>query len=41
MTAESLNLVFGNKAKALEWVRSASPKAQYTALADGNVSVNT
>ena len=31
----------GRSEKALEWSRSMSPNAQYTADADGSVSVNT
>ncbi|RWW18843.1 hypothetical protein GW17_00017144 [Ensete ventricosum] len=41
ITAASLHLHLGSSEKALEWVRSWSPKAQYTAAADGSVSVNT
>lgn len=41
ITAVSLNPVLGSKDKALEWVRSVSPNAQYTAAADGKVRVNT
>ena len=41
MTAMSLNGDFGSRAKALEWLRSMSPNAQYTAVADGSVSVST
>lgn len=41
MTAMSLNPVLGSKERALEWVRSMSPKAQYTADADGKVRVST
>lgn len=39
--ALSLNLVLGSREKALEWVRSMSPNAQYTAEADGSVKVRT
>ena len=41
MTAMSLKGDFGSREKALEWFRSKSPNAQYTAVADGSVSVST
>lgn len=41
MTAVSLNPLLGSKAKAFEWSRSISLKAQYTAEADGRVRVRT
>lgn len=41
MTPASRHRERGRREKALEWVRSWSPKAQYTAAADGRVSVNT
>nr|GMD08619.1 hypothetical protein GW17_00017144 [Ipomoea batatas] len=41
MTAMSRKGVLGRREKALEWSRSKSPNAQYTAAAEGNVSVNT
>lgn len=41
ITAASRNPVWGRSEKALEWSRSWSPKAQYTATADGIVRVNT
>lgn len=41
MTAASRKPDFGRREKALEWFRSSSPKAQYTAVADGRVKVKT
>jgi hypothetical protein len=41
ITAASRYLFFGIREKALEWVSSMSPKAQYMAAADGNVRVKT
>lgn len=41
MTAMSLKGDFGRREKALEWLRSMSPNAQYTADAEGSVSVST
>lgn len=41
ITAASRKRVFGRREKAFEWLRSWSPKAQYTAEADGSVNVKT
>lgn len=41
MTAMSLKGDLGRREKAFEWLRSMSPNAQYTAAADGSVSVIT
>lgn len=41
MTAMSLKGDLGRREKALEWLRSMSPNAQYTADAEGSVSVST
>ena len=41
ITAASRHPFRGRREKALEWVRSWSPNAQYTETADGIVRVNT
>ena len=41
MTAMSRKGDLGRREKALEWFRSMSPNAQYTAAADGRVNVIT
>lgn len=41
MMAASRHGEGGRSEKALEWSKSLSPKAQYTAAADGSVRVNT
>lgn len=40
-TATSRAMVLGSKESALECLRRSSPKAQYTATAEGIVKVNT
>lgn len=40
-TAMSRALVLGSKESALECLRRLSPKAQYTAIAEGMVKVKT